>query len=454
MVNLRSVLLLLFLLILLPLLILFGNRVVTYFSHAAPIPANIQIDVATTSGQLVPIWEGLAQGGEADEKGNLVLLGKDSAQLRDLKIRYIRFDHVLDQPSLGRIKEAIDLGATPIISLSYFPSGAATSGVGEVTDWNAWQTAVTELVEQVSGKNELNQTGVYYEVWNEPDGPTFGNFSIGKDKDYFVLYRKTLEAIARAQNVNAFKIGGPALADPRRCSNGLLFICQEFWLDKFLSLVSENNLRLDFLSWHRYSKNINDFTSDLEFVNSTLGKYPNIQNTEKIITEWGSATERSPIHSTNFDAAHLVSAVRVLIDQVDLATKFEIKDGPNQKDAGWGILSFEGSPKPTLEALKLLSKLRDQRVVVSGEGNRVTGIASSNSSGFTLVLSNYDSKFGNTEKVPISITNLIPGSYRLTKYTLNDNSTIQLTLTDGTYSTSELMLPNSVVLWDFQLVGI
>ncbi len=321
-------------------------------------------------------------------------------------------------------------------------------------------------MQDVSGRRGMNLSGVYYEVWNEPDGEGFGHFSIGSGKDYFTLYQKTVGAALQAQNVNTFKIGGPALADLRRCTNGLLFICQEYWLDKFLSLTAETNTRLDFISWHQYSLKISDYNENVNFLLKAYSRHPSLAPVEKIITEWGSVPERNPIHGGVFDAAHLVAAARTFIGYVDMATKFEIRDGPGDSGSGWGIIGYDGKVKPTYTALAFLNQIRSDRILLSGEGTYVTGIASRDSSGVTVIMTNYDPKWGNIETVPLTIKNLVPGRYRLRKSALNAPSCSEATVTitsgvfhnadyPGCNNPNQLLMPaNSVVVYDLQLVGL
>lgn len=462
--NWKSVLILLVLILVLPILLLNINTIVKLFSQAALVPANISIDATDTQGALNPSWQGLSQGGELASDGkNIMSLGPTVKALKDIKVRYIRIDHVLEFPSDARIREIVDSGATPIIALSYFPRGVGTSDVGNIVSWDGWQRAVTAMVEKVSGVNGYNLPGVYYEVWNEPDGGGFGGYSIGEKKDYFTLYQKTVEAASRAQNVNPYKIGGPALADLRRCSNiRLLFVCPGgFWLDKFFELVSQNNTRLDFVSWHRYSFKMSDYNEDVNFINDLYAKYSNLPHLEKLITEWGSDPARNSIHDSYFDAVHLVAAARTFLGQVDVTTKFEVRNGPANPSGGWGIMTYDGRKKPTYEAMRLMSLLRSQRIGVNGEGTNVTGIASRDTSGMTVILSNYDKTYRNTESVPMQIINLPPGTYRLTTYKLNSSAPygtssapVEVQLPDGIFTAQEVMLPNSVVMWDLQQVSL
>lgn len=424
----RAVLSLIVLILFIPVIVFGVQKAVEWWSKAAEVPANIFVDAAKSQGEMQRPWVGLSQGGEQEKPGELVSLSPVAAQIKSLGVKYIRIDHVLEEPFADKLKSRIieisNAGAIPFISLSYFPK-----------DRNSWQAKVKNLVETVSGKNNLNLSGVYYEVWNEPDGPGFGNFSA---EQYFAIYQETSVAVLAAQNVNPFKIGGPALADLRRG-----------WLDKFLSLADKNHARLDFISWHRYSLKLADYQEDTNFILKIQNKYPGLGTPEKIISEWGSDPARSPIHNSNLDAAHLVAAARSFIGYVNLATKFEIRNGPEHPDSGWGILNHDGSPKPTYQALKLLNLLRQSRILLTDEGTNVYGLASRDSTGVTIILTNYDRYSSNTENVPIKISNLPSGNYRLTKYTLNKQQTENLII-NGLYQTTELMLPNTVVVYDFQ----
>lgn len=457
----KNVLGIILVLVLLLVLVLAVQNVVTFFSQAAPIPANIVVDFSKSQAKLERPWQGLSQGGETEGNGTLVSLAPVKNQIKAISPRYIRLDHVLERPYESRVREIIAAGAIPFISLSYFSPDVADRDIGIVHNWTAWQAHVRNLIENVSGRDQMNISGVYYEIWNEPDGEGFGGYTIGEGKDYFTLYKKTLEAAQSAKNVNSFKIGGPALADLRRCTNiKLLFICDQFWLDKFLSLVAANNTRLDFISWHRYSKKISDFNEDVNFINDQYIKYSSLPPAEKIITEWGSVPQRSSIHNSVFDAAHLVAAARAFLGHADFSTKFEIRDGPGSGSQGWGILTYDGQPKPAYVALKLLNKLRADKVLLSGEGNHVTGIASRDNSGSSVILVNYDSASSYTESVPVKIINLTPGRYRLTKsqisriYPLGHDETLTVNLQTGQFSSQVTLLPNSIILYDLQLVGL
>lgn len=390
-----------------------------YFSEASGRPANIMVDTAKDQGPIAPIWQALAQGGEEKYPFDNIV-----PQITALTPQYIRLDHIYDfyevvQKENGQltfnwrgldkiVNQILATGAKPFFSLSYMPPAIAQGGdiIAPPGDWNDWSTVVQATIEHYSGKAGFNLTDVAYEVWNEPD--LFGSWRIGGGKDYRTLYHYAVLGANRAIGVNRFKIGGPAVTAP-----------YHNWVDNFLEYVIRHSLRLDFYSWHRYSFDPEKFLDDVNLVDSWL--FQNSGSTvEKYITEWSSSSENSPVHDTSYDAAHLVATIRKLIQRVELAFTFEIKDGPDvtsgQKYWGrWGILTYEmggqAEKKPKYFALKLLNKMAGGRLEMQGEGTWVTGFAAKQDDKTRIILVNFDPNGRHFENVPLSIVNLENGPY-------------------------------------------
>lgn len=424
--DLKSTIILLFLLLCLPIAFYLVKNVQKYFGRAALKPASIVIDSGNVGSPITPVWQALAQGGEFEADKNLPVFFDDVIpQLISLSPKYIRIDHLYDfYQAVARnsdgslvynwsnldkmVDDILKTGARPFFSLSYMPSSIAQNGniIGLPNSFSDWQNVVKETVKHYSGKSQRNLTGVYYEVWNEPD--LFGNWRIGGNKDYQLLYQYAVLGAVQAENVNDFKIGGPATTNPMKV-----------WVDDFLTFIERNNLRLDFLSWHRYSFDPQQFSRDLINVNSWLANHPNYQNTEKIISEWGSDSENNPVHDTIFDAIHTLAVVRQIADKVNFAFSFEVKDSPgpnNQQFWGrWGIFTHQQSglvAKPRYSALKFLNQLSGDRLLLSGEGTDVTALAVKDKETIRILLVNYkNSRFGQQEAVPVKITNLTKGIY-------------------------------------------
>ncbi len=441
------------------LLFLLGRQL---YSRASLVKANIVIDAARIIGPVPNRWKALAQGGE--EKGAR-MLGNVVPQIAELYPRYIRLDHLYDfydvvnRDSRGQLifnwtkldETVCDIyhtGAKPFFSLGYMPPTMARDGslIDQPKDWNEWVLLVQKTIEHYSGKNtrlcgQINgfwTTDLYYEVWNEPDLETFGKWSIYGGKSYKDLYYYSALGAQRALNTNRYLLGGPA--------NTKLY---RNWLIGLIDFIEEKQLRFDFISWHHYSTNPDDYLNDMENLRLWLNETPTYVrylNLPKIISEWGYDSEPNPISHTNIGAAHMVMAIRNFSDaDYQLAFLFEIKDGPEPR---WGILNHVGEKTPRYWALALLNHLRGNRLPLTGEGTHVRGLASADEYGINVILVNYDADNQHNEQVPLRFTNLIANNYALTVDYLDGHQlrTIKSTFDTNHLEYSVLMSPNTVAL--------
>ena len=416
-----------------------------YSSRASSIKANIVVDINKTSGPFPDRWKALAKGGE---ESVVRMLENVVSQISGLYPKYIRLDHIYDfydvvtrdssnnlSFNFTKLDETVcdiyHTGAKPFFSLGYMPLTMADDGslIGKPKNWNEWAFLVQKTVEHYSSKETVLpcgaldnfwKTDIYYEVWNEPDLESFGKWRYtGGDKSYGDLYFYSVKGAAQAQNILPYKIGGPVTT-----------ALYKNWIQKFLDYIIVNNLRIDFISWHHYSKKTDDYTKDIINLNKWLGedpKYDRYENLPKIISEWGYDSEKNPIADTDAGAAHTVASLRNLLNaRLELSFLFEIKDGPS---VSWGILNYDGSPKPRYKALKLLNDLEGNQLIVDGEGSNVSAIASKTEEDkITLILINYDELGRNYEAVPVTFKNLIGTNYKLTKTFLDGKSEVSLNL--------------------------
>lgn len=441
-----------------PLLIFFFFQ---YFSKATAVKANLVIDTTKTIGAVPDRWLALAQGGE--EKG-VRMLGNVVPEISALLPKYIRIDHIYDYYDVvtkdgngslnfnwGDLDRTVcdiyGAGAKPFFALGYMPPALSRDGslISAPGNWQEWSLVVQKTVERYSSRSTriCNQpydelrNDVYYEVWNEPDLESFGKWSLyGGDKDYKQLYYYSAMGAGQAQDVNNFFIGGPATT-----------ALYKNWVQVFLDYISQNNLRLDFISWHHYSKKTDDFTDDIANLNSWLSssEYYRFQTLPKIISEWGYDSEPNPIADTNVGAAHTIAAIRNFVrHNFGMGFLFDIKDGPAPR---WGILGYDGAKKPRYHALKLLSLLEGNRLNVEGEGTNVSALASTSTNKTTVVLVNYDQDNQNTELVPITFTNLTNGTYALTfTYLEGTTTTIKNIIVDGGELQKSILMPANTVV--------
>lgn len=434
---------------------------IPFLSRAFYQRANLIIDAKEFIGPLQHNWQALAQGGE---ESNGLMLDNVALTVAELKPRYIRIDHIYDfynvvsrAPNRSIVLDFVNLdrivcdiyrtGAKPFFVLGYMPPTLSGNDnlISAPKNWQEWAFVVQKTVERYSGtKTQLcggitpyQLTDVYYEVWNEPDLEGFGKWSIyGGAKDYRALYYYAVKGAQAAQNVYRFSIGGPATTRP-----------YQNWFKGFLTYVKTQNLRVDFLSWHHYSKSTQDFFQEVSNVHQWL-KDPLIadfQNLPLVISEWGYDSNPNPIADTNVGAAHTVATIRNLVDQkVELAFAFEIKDGLNPS---WGIFTYEGQPKPRFYALNLLNNLSRHRLAVSGEGTYVKALASYGlQDRLNLIIVNYDPDNHNTELVPLTVYNVKNGRYRLIQRDLtNQQLTTDFEVNTGQIQRNFLMPANQVL---------
>ena len=117
-------------------------------------------------------------------------------------------------------------------------------------DLRAFKKLIKETIRELSCNKKYN---IWYEVWNAPD---LDDFFLGRQQEYFNLYRIVAEAVVELeQETNRnIPIGGPSvswwfqalesntiLAPERSLVYGLIRYCYSY------------RLPLDFVSWHGYS---------------------------------------------------------------------------------------------------------------------------------------------------------------------------------------------------------
>ncbi len=446
----------LLLLVLLPLLILGLKTVNDLRKGAAGTLANIFVDVKSPQGSVPSsLWQNLAQGGEESKD----MLSSALPQVAALSPQYIRLDHIYDffdvYKSPGNydfsgldqaVNSILQTGAKPMLSLSYTPSSLAQNGsiIDPPKDWNEWQSLIRATVEHYSGRNQQNITNIYYEVWNEPD--LFGNWHYAKNPNYQTLYYHSVKGAQSAPNTNPYKIGGPAIT-----------AFYPNWFKSLFKFAHENGLRMDFVSWHKYSKNPEEYEDDFEKLSQILTDYPEYFNIERIITEFGPNPEPDAWYDSHLSGTHLLSMVTRLSGKIHRLFTFEIKDGPqprNKQSQGWGLLTHESKglkEKPRYQALKLLNQLGGNRLLLKGEGSWVTGLASQNGTTTQVLLVNYDQRNTHHETVPVYIRNLDPGTYQIktTNYP-GKTTTTQTTIDTNFYARSLPLSPNSALLLELK----
>lgn len=328
--------------------------------------------------------------------------------LKPLSPQLIRIDHLFDYYQVdqgnsnydfSRLDTAVNsilaTGAKPLLSISYTPDSKAPA------DWNQWSQLVKATARHYS--IDKNISGIYYEVWNEPD--LFGGWHYNKDPNYSTLYIKTSKAVSEGAGNSVFKVGGPAIT-----------AYYPNWIKSLFKTAKNSGVRLDFISWHKYSKNLENYDADFNSLNSILADYPEYFNVERLITEVGPNPEPDVWYDNSVSGVHLISLSTRLAGKIHRLFTFEPVDGPTARassSTGWGIITHEGKPKPRYYALEFLNKLQGLQLPIDGNGSWVTSLATKNGKNIQILLSNYDQNSTHAETIPLTVNHLTPGKYIL-----------------------------------------
>jgi hypothetical protein len=440
------------LLLALPLVILATKKVLDTRKGAAGIPADILVDVSQIQGNLPSsFWQNLSQGGEEPTD----MIKPVISQIRTLRPELIRIDHLFDYYQVykgpnnydfSRLDQAINsiilTGARPMLSISYTTNEMAANGqnAGEPKDWNQWYSLVKATARHYSV--DKNISGIYYEVWNEPD--LFGGWKYNRSPNYSTLYQQTSRAIVDGAGKSNYKIGGPAIT-----------AYYANWIKALFANASKNNLRLDFISWHKYSKNIDDYNTDFENLNKILSDYPEYFNIERLITEVGPNPEPDVWYDTKLSGIHLMAMSTNLVGKIHRAFTFEPVDGPNarsDKSTGWGIITHDLKPKPRFYALQFLNLLEGQQLATTGNGSWVSSLSSLNNGIIKILLVNYDPRDIHAETFPLNIQNLSPGNYQMKTIRYLGNTTTKKITTTNNYRDNIYLEPNSAIIVELQKI--
>lgn len=418
------------LLLILPTLIFSVKLVLDLRRSASGIPADIIVDSQSPQGAIPSaLWQNISQGGEESTD----MIKPIIPQLKSISPQLIRLDHLFDfcpDTANGnfscldsKVDSILATGAKPMLSLSYTPDSKAPS------DWNQWYQLVKSTAKHFSVDRRIS--GIYYEVWNEPD--LFGGWHYNKDPNYSTLYTQTSQAVVDGAGNTNYKIGGPAIT--AYYSN---------WIKSLFKTAADNNLRLDFISWHKYTKNLDDFDKDFENFNSIIADYPQFFNVERLITEIGPNSDPDPDYDNSNSGVHLISLVTRLSGRIHRLFSFEAVDGPaprSEKSPGWGMISHDLKPKPRYYAFQFLNGLQGQRLASSGDGSWVTSLSAKSGSTILILLANYGGN--HSETFPLTVQNLIPGKYLITTTDYLGSTHSKTVTTTVNYREMIYMTPNT-----------
>ena len=321
------------------------------------------------------------------------LLSDDMGPVFRNKLHYSFFncDQVFDY--------LLSIGMKPFVELSFMPTALASgsktvfSYQGNITppkDYQEWSRLIERLVSHLIeryGEKEVSQW--FFEVWNEPNLKQFWS---GSQREYFKLYRHTVEAIKKISP--ALRVGGPATAGSE-------------WIEEFVDFCERHDVAADFISTHHYPNDGYEANGDIEMqlFKSQRGIMREVaQNTRchagarpVYYTEWNSSsTPGDPLHDDPYAAAFVASTVMEANGLVDgysfwtFSDIFEESYFPSTPfHGGFGLLTLNDIAKPTYRAFELLHELGERQSLVDGLHETVDCSLIQKESSLTLWLTNH-----------------------------------------------------------------
>ncbi|MCX8069461.1 MAG: hypothetical protein N2738_03045, partial [Thermodesulfovibrionales bacterium] len=195
--------------------------------------------------------------------------------------------------------------------------------------------------------NGFNSNFRFVEIWNEPNHQQFWPAPYTED-DFFLFY----EAIANGvkSSFPELKIGGPGFAP-----SGFLTNDGKRMVRRFIDYVKTRNLTLDFLSYHVYTDNPNDYTTAYNFYRQELDS-KGFTNVDLHVTEYNAETDTNRVDAKG--AAINTGAWIVMQGQgIKVATFYRGNDTSLNLPTFYGMFFADGRPKKTALAFKLWSQI-------------------------------------------------------------------------------------------------
>lgn len=302
--------------------------------------------------------------------------GRDAYLLDDLRTDSLRIDlfmgnegqpfaHVVDGTEneltyhfeelddLVRLLEEHDV--RPYWSWSYIPIPLQQDG-----DWrkgpvnlDQWQNMFREFAAHY---RDQGLRIAYHEIYNEPD--CGDAFFLGTMEDYTELYVRAAAGIKEGDPDAV--VGGP--------SSAFIDITGTAAMNSFLDRVLEEDVPLDFFSYHSYGCDKNQYISRTRIAREILSQYVEFDTTELHLNEYNSLIQPflpdGPAEHS-MGGATMLTSFEQLLDETDVT----LAHWAQFLDTGYeplGMVDPQGRIKAPYQAYWMYSQMPEERVVVGG----------------------------------------------------------------------------------------
>ena len=251
------------------------------------------------------------------------------------------------------------------------------------TDFEKWADVCVNIIRHYTEgwANGFHYNVEYWEIWNEPDNPVF--WENGTMQQYFELYACTAKKI-KALNPS-LKVGGPALA--LLDESGLIFA------EKFLAYVKENNLPLDFFSYHAVNQSVDEIVYRAERIQQIVAEsglqVELIQDGWNCIDEHGDERTRFD-HNRDAQGTAYGAAIMAVMQAngVDASLNYDLAYSSQYSN----LMNWFGDIEKPYYSLKAYKKVYDLGTEVESKGYGVYITAARNGEKAAILVTNYDAE--------------------------------------------------------------
>lgn len=347
-----------------------------------------------------------------------------------------------------------------------------------------WQMVIGAMVQRYSVDRPIV---TYWEIGNETDiGENGGTpYLIPDPDDYLAFYQMTIKPILEV--FPEAMVGGPAAC----------------WIDNeplvgFVERCLKENVRLDFISWHRYNNNPEQHVMGVEKAKKRLEGF-GANRPEMLYTEWApnfmnirdgldlhreGHNQNISVQDMAYDpyrAAIVAASIIGMLDAgLDWSFYYHIWDQCFYPDAfrsfyseyglglmyeHWnemphrlGLFGVDGEVRPSYFVYQMLTHLGTERIAAHSDDSAIRVMATRNEADASLLLVNFDIASANECVVQFEFTIPNPGEKLLTIYRIDENQswsedTLELKpierrtiVTTENYRCQVLLPPDSVAL--------
>ncbi len=290
----------------------------------------------------------------------------------------------------------------------------------------------------------------YWEIWNEPDCRNYDGSNPcwqGTEEEFIALYRAAANYLK--SKFPSLKIGGPAFTGVWD---------NDGFVDKFLTAVKEENIPLDFFSFHWYGRNIRDLRETLDKAERIMRDH-GLLGTELILNEWNYVQgwrEEEWAYTLNAEksikgASFIASAMSVCQPScLDMLMYYDAR--PCKMNGMFDMDTLK--PRKPYYIFVMFKELLELGTYIKHDYDNgdIYSLAATNGNTHALMLTHYNNDDTTPEKeIKIDIDGLESGIWDIEFYLLDENNSFNIVRKD-TVNASDFSLYLNMPLFSTYLI--